>query len=131
MATPKFKETWKLAEEFVAAEGYDLVKRISKNRQGRDGDFLYQTERIYQPPFVCPYQEASLPDALVEVIVTSSKELSIGATLFLGEFTHLVYSLLPSEVNTISGCLPNLLSYVSSANPERYNYMYASLAVSM
>ena len=64
---------------------------------------------------------ASLAEALVEVVVTSSERpLSIRAALFLAEFTHMIYTFLPSEVNPIFGCLPTLISYVSSSDNERY-----------
>ena len=39
--------------------------------------------------------KTELPDALVKVIVTSKSELSILATVLLGEILHLAHVLLP------------------------------------
>jgi hypothetical protein len=61
---------------------------------------------------------AKLPDALVRVIVTSpTPQLSIAATVLLGEFLYLTYLLLPRELNMTGHCLPSLLAEVASSDP--------------
>ncbi len=63
---------------------------------------------------------AKLPDALVCVIVTSSEpELSVLATVLLGEFLYLAYFLLPRELNMTGHCLPSLLAEVASSDHLR------------
>ena len=65
--------------------------------------------------------KTELPDALVKVIVTSKSELSILATVLLGEILHLAHVLLPRELNATSHCLPALLSHVASNDPVQAN----------
>ncbi len=62
--------------------------------------------------------QCSLPHALIEVIVTADETLSVKATVFLAEFLFLAYGCLPAEANTLTGCLPTLLSRVSSRDPR-------------
>ena len=100
-----FKDSWKLAEGFVASEGLDILPHISKSRPNLVENHL---SLILYCLLRC-----DLPDALVKVIVdTEDLNLSINATILLGELLHLANVLLPREVNVISHCLPGLLKEV-------------------
>ena len=70
---------------------------------------------------LCSLLKTELPDALVKVIVTSKPELSILATVLLGEILHMAHVYLPRELNATSHCLPTLLAEVSSTDPIRSN----------
>ena len=108
-----FRESWKLAEDFVAKEGNDILPRLAKSRCN-----LLES---HTGLVLAALLKTELPDALVEVIVTSSAELSIVATVLLGEILHLVHLLLPRELNATSHCLPALLAHVSSSDPIQAN----------
>ena len=107
-----FRDAWKLADEFVAGEGLDLLPPISKSRPNLVENHLSL--------LVHCLLKCDLPDALVKVIVdTEESSLSVNATILLGELLHLANVLLPREVNVCSHCLPGLLREVSSLNPNR------------
>ena len=107
-----FRDSWKLADEFVAGEGLDLLPPISKSRPNLVENHLSLVVHCLL--------KCDLPDALVKVIVdTEESSLSVNATILLGELLHLANVLLPREVNVCSHCLPGLLREVSSLNPNR------------
>ena len=87
-----FKESWKLAEGFVASEGLDLLPHLSKSRPNLVENHL---SLILQCLLKC-----DLPDALVKVIVgTEDHGLSVRSTILLGELLHLANLILPREVS--------------------------------
>ena len=78
-------------------------------------------QECHQSLLVMLFLQCNLPAALVKVIVTSKRpELSVKATILLGEFLHKANVLLPREVNAASHCLPSLLAEVSSSDPVMY-----------
>ena len=87
-----FRETWKLAEGFVACEGLDILPHISKSRPN-----LVESHMSLMLHLLL---KANLPDALITVIVDTQTEtsLSISATVLLGELLHMANLLLPREV---------------------------------
>ena len=109
-----FRENWKLAEDFIAKEGVDILPRLAKSRPN-----LLESHIGY---LLAALLKTELPDALVKVIVNaSSNELSILATILLGELLQLSYVLLPRELNATTHCLPALLAEVSSKDAVRSN----------
>ena len=109
-----FRECWKLAEDFVAREGFDILPQLAKSRPN-----LLETHTGF---ILSSLLKTELPDALVKVIVTAdTDELSILATILLGELLHMAYVLLPRELNATSHCLPALLAEVSATDPVRSN----------
>ena len=109
-----FRESWKLAEDFVAREGLDILPQLAKSRPN-----LLEAHIGY---VLCSLLKTELPDALIKVIVSAdSDELSILATILLGEILHLAYILLPRELNATSHCLPALLAEVSCTDAIRSN----------
>ena len=109
-----FRESWKLAEDFVAKEGFDILPRLAKSRPN-----LLESHIGY---VLGSLLKTELPDALIKVIVNAnSDDLSILATILLGELLHLAFILLPRELNATSHCLPALLAEVSSSDAIRSN----------
>ena len=109
-----FRESWKLAEDFVAGEGFDILPRLAKSRPN-----LVESHIGF---ILGSLLKTDLPDALIKVIVNAdSDDLSILATILLGELLHLAYTLLPRELNATSHCLPALLAEVSSTDMFRSN----------
>ena len=53
------------------------------------------------------------------IVTADSDELSILATILLGELLHLTNVLLPRELNATSHCLPALLAEVSTTDAVR------------
>ena len=87
-----FKESWKLAEGFVASEGLDLLPHLSKSRPNLVENHL---SLILHCLLKC-----DLPNVLVRVIVdTEEIALSVSSTVLLGELLHLANLLLPREVS--------------------------------
>uniref|UniRef100_A0A0K2V7N4 Rapamycininsensitive companion of mTORlike [Saccoglossus kowalevskii] n=1 Tax=Lepeophtheirus salmonis TaxID=72036 RepID=A0A0K2V7N4_LEPSM len=114
------RENWQLKEGFVASEGFDILPRLSKARPNIRENHL--------SILLTCLMELNLPEALVNVLVSSSLVLSIKATVLLGELLHKTFILLPHETNYSNHCLPTLFAEVASSDPERANR--ASQAVS-
>lgn len=114
-----FRDLWKLTDGFVASEGLDTLPHLSCPRPNLLDSHL--SLLLY-----C-LLSAKLPDALAVVIVNSDSELSVLATILLGEFLYLAYRLLPREVNIASHCLPPLLDEVAS--PDHVKALKAQEAV--
>ena len=106
-----FREGWKLAEGFVASEGYNILPNLIKTRPN--------LQDSHCSLLLFCLLKAELADALINVIITSNLKLSIQATLLLGEFLHVTNRLLPRELNATSHCLPNLLKAVSSGDQTK------------
>jgi len=107
------KETWKLTEGFVAAEGKDLLPHLAKSRPN-----LVESHKAL---LLSCYLQCGLPAALITVIVTSDTVLSVRAAVLLGQFLHLVSTLLPHEIAATQNCLPQLASYIYTAGPDFSN----------
>jgi rapamycin-insensitive companion of mTOR len=108
-----FRDSWKLAEGFVAAEGASIMPNLIKTRPN-----LRESQRSLL--LLCLLL-SGLPDALINVIVSSDMELSIQATILLGEFLFLTNRVVPRELNATSHCLPNLLESVASGDQTKYD----------
>jgi len=103
------KDTWKLTEGFVAAEGRDLLPHLAKSRPN-----LVENHTAV---LLSCYLQLGLPAALITVIVTSDTVLSVRAAVLLGQFLHLVSTLLPHEIAATQNCLPLLSSHIYTADP--------------
>ena len=92
-----FKDSWKLAEGFVASEGLDILPHIAKSRPNLIENHMSLTLQCLL--------KCDLPDALVKVIVgTEDFTLSVRATVLLGELLHLANLILPREVSIFFIC---------------------------
>lgn len=116
------KESWKLAEGFVAAEGRDIFPHLSKSRPNL-------IENHFCLLLSC-YLECKLPSALIDVITSSDTVLSVRATVLLGQLLHLVTQLLPREVGTMHQCLPEIADRIamsSLVSSNFYTFLYKPL----
>jgi len=104
------KDTWKLTDGFVAAEGRDLLPHLARSRPN-----LVENHTAV---LLSCYLQCGLPAALICVIVTSDTVLSVRAAVLLGQFLHLVSTLLPHEIAATQNCLPLLASHIYTAGPD-------------
>ena len=100
---------WKLSEGFVAAEGRDILPHLARSRPN-----LVESHTAL---LLSAFLQNGLIPALIEVIVTGEGVISVRAGVLLGQFLHLVSSLLPHEISATQQCLPLLASYVDSTHP--------------
>ena len=109
-----FREHWKLAEGFVASEANDILPHLAKTRPN--------LQECHKSLLILCLLRANLPKALVNVMTTTQKpEISIRATLLLGQFLHAANVYLPRDLNGSSHCLPTLLDEVSSTDVHQAN----------
>ena len=100
---------WRLSDGFVAAEGRDILPHLARSRPN-----LVESHTAL---LLSAYIQNGLIPALIEVIVTGEGVISVRAGVLLGQFLHLVSSLLPHEISATQQCLPLLASYVDSTHP--------------
>ncbi|CAH0381377.1 unnamed protein product [Bemisia tabaci] len=104
-----FKDSYKVTEEFVTAEGKSNLPSLTKSRIN-----LIETHSAL---LLYCLLKAGLLDALIEIIIAPDPFLSIRATILLGEILHLAHFLLPPECCNLSPALPNLISYAVRGHP--------------
>ena len=100
---------WRLSEGFVAAEGRDILPHLARSRPN-----LVESHTAL---LLSAFLQNGLIPALIEVIVTGEGVISVRAGVLLGQFLHLVSTLLPHEISATQQCLPLLASYVDSTSP--------------
>lgn len=99
------RDSWKLSEGFVAAEGKFILPSLSSH--------CPNITEIHLALLVYVLLECGLHRALAETIVSSDTFISVRAAVLLGALLHLAHSLLPSEVCDLTPPLPNLLEHAS------------------
>ncbi|XP_012288713.1 rapamycin-insensitive companion of mTOR [Orussus abietinus] len=104
------RESWKLSEGFVAAEGKSILPTLSSHRSN--------ITQVHQALLVYVLLESGLHRALAETIVTADTFISVRAAVLLGALLHLAHSLLPSEVCDLTPPLPNLLEHASAGRHQ-------------
>ncbi|XP_045493757.1 rapamycin-insensitive companion of mTOR isoform X2 [Colias croceus] len=105
-----FQDSWRLNEDFVAAEGIAILPHLSAT-----GPDIIE---IHLALLLQCFLEAGLLDGLAEVIVTSDTFISVRATVLLGQLLHLVHILLPPQICNITPALPALVSQASAGKPQ-------------
>lgn len=105
----RYLESFKLSEGFLVAEGKHYLPTLSKNR--------VNLVEVHTALLLICLLEAGLPDALVEVIVSSEASVSLNAAILLGELLNLIRKLLPIECYVLPPSLPNLVSYAVRGCP--------------
>ncbi|XP_038210519.1 rapamycin-insensitive companion of mTOR-like [Zerene cesonia] len=105
-----FQDSWRLNEDFVAAEGMAILPHLSAT-----GPDIIE---IHLALLLQCFLEAGLLDGLAEVIVTSDTFISVRATVLLGQLLHLVHILLPPQICNITPALPALVSQASAGKPQ-------------
>ncbi|XP_045512078.1 rapamycin-insensitive companion of mTOR [Pieris brassicae] len=105
-----FQDSWRLNEDFVAAEGVSILPHL-----GATGADIIE---IHLALLLQCFLEAGLLDGLAEVIVTSDTFISVRATVLLGQLLHLVHILIPPQICNITPALPLLVSQASAGKPQ-------------
>ncbi|XP_014479539.1 PREDICTED: rapamycin-insensitive companion of mTOR [Dinoponera quadriceps] len=104
------RDSWKLSEGFVAAEGKFVLPSLSSH--------CPNITEIHLALLVYVLLECGLHRALAETIVSSDTFISVRAAVLLGALLHLAHSLLPSEVCDLTPPLPNLLEHASAGRHQ-------------
>ncbi|KAI4503571.1 hypothetical protein M0802_000974 [Mischocyttarus mexicanus] len=104
------RDSWKLSEGFVAAEGKFILPSLSS--------CWPNITEIHLALLVYALLECGLHRALAETIVSSDTFISVRAAVLLGALLHLAHSLLPSEVCDMTPPLPNLLEHASAGKHQ-------------
>ncbi|XP_015189227.1 PREDICTED: rapamycin-insensitive companion of mTOR [Polistes dominula] len=104
------RDSWKLSEGFVAAEGKFILPSLSS--------CWPNITEIHLALLVYALLECGLHRALAETIVSSDTFISVRAAVLLGALLHLAHSLLPSEVCDLTPPLPNLLEHASAGKHQ-------------
>ncbi|XP_076231374.1 rapamycin-insensitive companion of Tor [Calliopsis andreniformis] len=104
------RDSWKLSEGFVAAEGKYILPSLSSR--------CPNITEIHLALLVYALLECGLHHALAETIVSTDTFISVRAAVLLGALLHLAHSLLPSEVCDVTPALPNLLEHASAGKHQ-------------
>lgn len=104
------RDSWKLSEGFVAAEGKYILPSLSSR--------CPNITEIHLALLVYALLECGLHRALAETIVSTDTFISVRAAVLLGALLHLAHSLLPSEVCDLTPPLPNLLEHASTGKHQ-------------
>ncbi|XP_026669224.1 rapamycin-insensitive companion of mTOR [Ceratina calcarata] len=104
------RDSWKLSEGFVAAEGKHILPSLSSR--------CPNITEIHLSLLVYALLECGLHRALAETIVSTDTFISVRAAVLLGALLHLAHSLLPSEVCDLTPPLPNLLEHASTGKHQ-------------
>lgn len=100
------RDSWKLSEGFVAAEGKYILPSLSSR--------CPNITEIHLALLVYTLLECGLHCALAETIVSTDTFISVRAAVLLGALLHLAHSLLPPEACDLTPPLPNLLEHASA-----------------
>ncbi|XP_046617804.1 rapamycin-insensitive companion of mTOR [Neodiprion virginianus] len=104
------RDSWKLSEGFVAAEGKSILPPLSRHRPN--------IVELHLALLVYALLECGLHKALAETIVTSDTFISVRAAVLLGALLHLAHALLPPEACDLTPPLPNLLEHASAGRHQ-------------
>lgn len=104
------RESWKLSEGFVGAEGKSILLPLSRHRPN--------IVELHLALLVYALLECGLHKALAETIVTSDTFISVRAAVLLGALLHLAHALLPAEACDLTPPLPNLLEHASAGRHQ-------------
>ncbi|XP_050533366.1 rapamycin-insensitive companion of mTOR [Daktulosphaira vitifoliae] len=103
----KYQENYHLNNGYVYIEAMELLPRLNSNR--------VNLVNLPRSLLVSCLLELKLDEALVEVILTSDSILSIQSTLLLGEFLHLVDTIVPNNKKPV---LSDLIAYALEGKPS-------------
>ncbi|XP_021912957.1 rapamycin-insensitive companion of mTOR isoform X2 [Zootermopsis nevadensis] len=116
------RDTWKLQDGFISAEGRDILPHLSR--------FRPNIVEIHLAILLYTFVQAGLLEAIVEVIVSSDTFICVRASVLLGELLHLIHNLLPPECCNLTPALPNLLSHASNASvPSVQHHALSAVAI--
>ncbi|KAI4899940.1 hypothetical protein NFI96_015470 [Prochilodus magdalenae] len=113
----RLQDGWRLGDGFVAAEAKVLLPHRARSRP----DLLEN--------YLALVLSHSFRVGLVEVVTSSDEDLSVRATVLLGELLHMASSLLPHSHSHHLHCLPTLINMAASFDISPEKRLRASAAV--
>ncbi|MBN3318173.1 RICTR protein, partial [Atractosteus spatula] len=117
----RFQDTWRLSDGFVAAEAKIILPHRARSRPDLMDNYL----ALVLSAFI----NSGLLEGLVEVITSSDDQVSVRATILLGELLHMANTILPHSHSHHLHCLPTLMNMAASFDISQEKRMRASAAV--
>ncbi|XP_041475993.1 rapamycin-insensitive companion of mTOR-like isoform X2 [Lytechinus variegatus] len=117
----QMKSSWNLTEGFVVAEALDLLPNRAITRPNLTENHLAL--------LLLAFINAGLLESLVEVVTSDNANLSIQATILLGELLYMADKILPPECEQHHHCLPTLMTLAASFDVPLLQRNRASAAV--
>ncbi|OCU02585.1 hypothetical protein XELAEV_18008346mg [Xenopus laevis] len=117
----RFQESWRLSDGFVAAEAKTILPHRARSRPDLMDNYL----ALLLSAFITN----GLLEGLVEVITSSDDDVSIRATIILGELLHIANTILPHSHSHHLHCLPTLMNMAASFDIPKEKRLRASAAL--
>ncbi|CAL1616253.1 unnamed protein product [Knipowitschia caucasica] len=117
----RFQDIWRLSDGFVAAEAKVILPHRARSRPDLMDNYL---------AFVLSaFITNGLLEGIVEVVTSSDDQLSVRATILLGELLHMANTILPHSHSHHLHCLPTLINLAASFDISQEKRLQASAAV--
>ncbi|KAG9261636.1 rapamycin-insensitive companion of mTOR-like isoform X1 [Astyanax mexicanus] len=117
----RLQDSWRLGDGFVAAEAKVILPHRTRSRPDLMDNYLAL--------ILSTLINSGLLEGLVEVVTSSDDDLSVRATILLGELLHMASSLLPHSHSHHLHCLPTLINMAASFDIPPEKRLRASAAV--
>uniref|UniRef100_A0A4W3J099 RPTOR independent companion of MTOR complex 2 n=1 Tax=Callorhinchus milii TaxID=7868 RepID=A0A4W3J099_CALMI len=117
----RFQDSWRLSDGFIAAEAKTILPHRARSRPDLMDNYL----SLVLSAFV----NNGLLESLVEVITSSNDNVSVRATILLGELLHMANTILPYTYSHHLHCLPTLMNMAASFDIPQEKRLRASEAV--
>ncbi|XP_034152753.1 rapamycin-insensitive companion of mTOR isoform X2 [Esox lucius] len=117
----RFQDSWRLSDGFVASEAKVILPHRARSRPDLMDNYL----ALVLSAFI----KSGLLEGLVEVITSSEDNLSVPATILLGELLHMANTILPQSHSHHLHCLPTLINKAASFDIPQEKRLRASAAV--
>ncbi|KAL2091761.1 hypothetical protein ACEWY4_011559 [Coilia grayii] len=117
----RFQDGWRLSDGFVAAEAKVVLPHRARSRPDLMDNYL----ALVLSAFIT----SGVLEGLVEVITSSDDQISVRATILLGELLHMANTILPHTHSHHLHCLPTLINMAASFDLPQEKRLRASAAV--
>uniref|UniRef100_A0A674BMQ6 RPTOR independent companion of MTOR complex 2 n=1 Tax=Salmo trutta TaxID=8032 RepID=A0A674BMQ6_SALTR len=115
------QDSWRLSDGFVAAEAKVLLPHRARSRPDLMDNYLALV--------LAAFISSCLLEGLVEVVTSSEDQISVRATILLGELLHMANTILPHSHSHHLHCLPTLINMAASFDIPKEKRLRASAAV--
>ncbi|XP_073418744.1 rapamycin-insensitive companion of mTOR isoform X3 [Dendrobates tinctorius] len=115
------QESWRLSDGFVAAEAKTILPHRARSRADLVDNYL----ALVLSAFITN----GLLEGLIEVITSSDDDVSVRATIILGELLHMANTILPHSHSHHLHCLPTLMNMAASFDISKDKRLRASAAL--
>ncbi|KAG9265553.1 rapamycin-insensitive companion of mTOR [Astyanax mexicanus] len=117
----RFQDSWRLSDGFVASEAKIILPHRARSRPDLMDNYL----ALVLSAFI----NSGLLEGLVEVVTSSDDNISVRATILLGELLHMANTILPHSHSHHLHCLPTLMNMAASFDIPQEKRLRASAAV--